>query len=193
VAGASTYWQRSAYPGQRSLIPGRIGREGPGAQHPAHLIHRRGPHLPWPRPCWQPTAALIAASSAATDDPAEADSLDDLGEELKQAIATPGPRYGLGRAEQAVQRAEHPAWNLTSVAAAGVYPNVALKSCRWIRGAVWLAGPNSGYVGAGRTYPRARRREPVSLAVDWHGLGRSGGARRAGTVRLGATCGRRRR
>jgi hypothetical protein len=42
VAGASTSWQRSAYPGQRSLIPGRIGREGPGAQHPAHLIHRRG-------------------------------------------------------------------------------------------------------------------------------------------------------
>ena len=42
MAGASTCWQRSAYPGQRSLIPGRIGREGPGAQHPAHLIHRRG-------------------------------------------------------------------------------------------------------------------------------------------------------
>ena len=42
MAGASTYWQRSAYPGQRSLIPGRIGREGPGGQHPAHLIHRRG-------------------------------------------------------------------------------------------------------------------------------------------------------
>ena len=29
---------------------------------------------------------------------------------------------------------------LTSLAAAGVYPNVALKSRRWIRGAVWLAG-----------------------------------------------------
>lgn len=84
--------------------------------------------------------SLIAASSAVTDDPAEADSLDDPGEELKKAIATPGPRYGLGRAEQAVQRAEHPAWNLTSLAAAGVYPNVALKSRRWIRDAVWLAG-----------------------------------------------------
>jgi hypothetical protein len=56
-------------------------------------------------------AGLIAASSAATDDPAEADSLDDPGEEFKKAIATPGPRYGLGLAEQAVQRAEHPAWN----------------------------------------------------------------------------------
>ena len=59
MGGASTYWQRSAYPGQRSLIPGRIGREGPGAQHPAHLIHRRGHvhagvgvHAPgdWPGP-----------------------------------------------------------------------------------------------------------------------------------------------
>ena len=55
--------------------------------------------------------SLIAAISAATDDLAEADSLDDLGEELKKAIATLGRRYGLGRAEQAVQRAEHPAWN----------------------------------------------------------------------------------
>ena len=39
--------------------------------------------------------SLIAASSAATDDPAETDSLDDPGEGLKKAIATPGPRYGL--------------------------------------------------------------------------------------------------
>src|SRR6266487_3543296 len=30
-----------AHPGQRSLISGRISREGLGAQHPAHLIHRR--------------------------------------------------------------------------------------------------------------------------------------------------------
>jgi IclR family transcriptional regulator, acetate operon repressor len=43
--------------------------------------------------------SLMAAISAVTDDPAEADSLDDPGEELKKAIATPGPRYGLGRAE----------------------------------------------------------------------------------------------
>ena len=55
--------------------------------------------------------SLIAAISAATDDPAEADSLDDLGEELKKAIATLGRRYGLGRAEPAIQRAEHPARN----------------------------------------------------------------------------------
>jgi hypothetical protein len=35
--------------------------------------------------------SLIAAISATSDDPAEADSLDDLGEELKKAIATLGP------------------------------------------------------------------------------------------------------
>jgi DNA-binding IclR family transcriptional regulator len=37
---------------------------------------------------------LIAAVSAAVD-PAEADRLDDLGEDLKKAVATLGPRYGL--------------------------------------------------------------------------------------------------
>ncbi|HEV8174859.1 MAG TPA: IclR family transcriptional regulator C-terminal domain-containing protein, partial [Actinoplanes sp.] len=37
---------------------------------------------------------LIAAISAAVD-PAEADRLDDLGEELKKAVATLGPPYGL--------------------------------------------------------------------------------------------------
>jgi len=36
---------------------------------------------------------LIAAISAAVD-PAEADRLDDLGEELKKAVATLGPPYG---------------------------------------------------------------------------------------------------
>ena len=40
---------------------------------------------------------LIAAISAAVDDPAQADRLDDVGEELKKAVATLGPRYGLGR------------------------------------------------------------------------------------------------
>jgi IclR family acetate operon transcriptional repressor len=66
--------------------------------------------------------SLIAAISAATDDPAEADSLDDPGEELKKAIATPGPRYGLGRAEQAVQRAEHPARNPDQPGGSGRLP-----------------------------------------------------------------------
>jgi hypothetical protein len=66
--------------------------------------------------------SLIAASSAATDDPAETDSLDDPGEELKKAIATPGPRYGLGRAEHAVQRAEHPAWNPDQPGGSGRLP-----------------------------------------------------------------------
>jgi hypothetical protein len=98
----------------------------------------------------QPHQEDVPTSSTDAHKELLADSLDDLGEELKKAIATPGPRYGLGRAEQAIQRAEHhPAWNLTSLAAAGVYPNVALKSRRWIRGVVWLAGSNSGYVGAG--------------------------------------------
>lgn len=38
--------------------------------------------------------SLIAAISAAID-PAKADSLDDVGEELKKAVATLGPKYGL--------------------------------------------------------------------------------------------------
>jgi hypothetical protein len=66
--------------------------------------------------------SLIAAISAATDDPAEADSLDDLGEELKKAIATLGPPYGLGRAKQAVQRADHPAWNPDQPGGSGRLP-----------------------------------------------------------------------
>jgi DNA-binding IclR family transcriptional regulator len=53
--------------------------------------------------------SLIAAISAATDDPAEADRLGDLGEELKKAVATLGPRYGLNGADQAERRAEQPA------------------------------------------------------------------------------------
>jgi DNA-binding IclR family transcriptional regulator len=39
----------------------------------------------------------IAAISAAVD-PAEADRLDDAGEELKKAVAVLGPQYGLNRA-----------------------------------------------------------------------------------------------
>jgi DNA-binding IclR family transcriptional regulator len=45
-------------------------------------------------PLLAPDGSLIAAISAAVD-PAEADRLDDLGEELKKAVATLGPRYGL--------------------------------------------------------------------------------------------------
>ncbi|MBV8520967.1 MAG: helix-turn-helix domain-containing protein [Acetobacteraceae bacterium] len=61
-------------------------------------------------PLLAPDGSLIAAISAAVD-AAEADSLDDVGEELKKAVATLGPQYGLTRAEQAEQRVEHPAWN----------------------------------------------------------------------------------
>jgi DNA-binding IclR family transcriptional regulator len=60
-------------------------------------------------PLLAPDGSLIAAISAATDDPAEADRLDDLGEELKKAVATLGPRYGLNGADQAERRAEQPA------------------------------------------------------------------------------------
>jgi hypothetical protein len=138
--------------------------------------------------------SLIAASSAATDDPAaEADSLDDPGEELKKAIATPGPDTASAALNTLSSERSIRLGTLTSLAPAGVYPNVALKSRRWIRDAIWLADSNSGYAGAGRTCPLARRREPVSLAVDWYGLGRPGGARRAGTIRPGAICGRCRR
>jgi IclR family acetate operon transcriptional repressor len=45
-------------------------------------------------PLLAPDGSLIAAISAAVD-PAEADRLDDLGEQLKKAVATLGPRYGL--------------------------------------------------------------------------------------------------
>jgi DNA-binding IclR family transcriptional regulator len=62
-------------------------------------------------PLLAPDGSLIAAISAATDDPAEADRLDDLGEELKKAVATLRPGYGLNRAEHAEQPAEHPARN----------------------------------------------------------------------------------
>jgi DNA-binding IclR family transcriptional regulator len=51
-------------------------------------------------PLLAPDGSLIAAISAAVD-AAEADRLADLGEELKKAVATLGPRYGLGRAEEA--------------------------------------------------------------------------------------------
>jgi IclR family acetate operon transcriptional repressor len=45
-------------------------------------------------PLLAPDASLIAAISTAID-PAAADRLDDLGEELKEAVATLAPRYGL--------------------------------------------------------------------------------------------------
>ena len=93
--------------------------------------------------------SLIAASSAATDDPAEADNLDDLGEELKKADPARSPRRQLplptpdtASAALNKQSGERSIrlGTLTSLAAAGVYPNVALKSRRWIRDAVWLTG-----------------------------------------------------
>jgi len=45
-------------------------------------------------PLLAPDGSLIAAISAAVD-ASEADRLDDLGEELKKAVATLGPQYGL--------------------------------------------------------------------------------------------------
>ena len=45
-------------------------------------------------PLLAPDGSLIAAISAAID-PAAADRLDDLGEELKKAVAALAPRYGL--------------------------------------------------------------------------------------------------
>jgi DNA-binding IclR family transcriptional regulator len=45
-------------------------------------------------PLLAPDGSLIAVIGAAVD-PAEADRLDDLGEELKKAVATLAPRYGL--------------------------------------------------------------------------------------------------
>ena len=45
-------------------------------------------------PLLTPEGELIAAITAAVDD-SEAERLDDLGEELKKAVATIGPRYGL--------------------------------------------------------------------------------------------------
>ena len=45
-------------------------------------------------PLLAPDGGLIAAISAAVD-ASQADRLDDIGEELKQAVATLGPRYGL--------------------------------------------------------------------------------------------------
>jgi len=53
-------------------------------------------------PLSAPDGSLVAAISAVVD-PAEADRLDDVGEELKKAVAALGPRYGLNRAEQAEQ------------------------------------------------------------------------------------------
>jgi hypothetical protein len=43
-------------------------------------------------PLLAPDGGLIAAISAAVEEP-EAERLDDLGEELKQAVATLGPKY----------------------------------------------------------------------------------------------------
>ena len=45
-------------------------------------------------PLLAPDGSLIAAISAAVD-ASEAERLDDIGEELKKAVATLGPRYGL--------------------------------------------------------------------------------------------------
>jgi hypothetical protein len=69
--------------------------------------------------------SLIAAISAATDDPAEADSLDDLGEELKKAIATLGPDTASAALNKLSSERSIRLGTLTSLAAAGVYPNVA--------------------------------------------------------------------
>ena len=54
-------------------------------------------------PLLAPDGSLIAAISAGVG-PAEADRLDDVGEELKKAVATLGPKYGLKRAEHVEQR-----------------------------------------------------------------------------------------
>jgi hypothetical protein len=84
--------------------------------------------------------------------------------------------HGAGQGDVAVApsatRSSAPSWpesaalersirlgTLTSLAAAGVYPNMALKSHRWIRDAVWLAGSNSGYVVPGE---RVRERNGAS-------------------------------
>jgi DNA-binding IclR family transcriptional regulator len=48
-------------------------------------------------PLLAPDGSPMAAISA-TVNPAEADRLDDVGEELKKAVALLGPRYGLNRA-----------------------------------------------------------------------------------------------
>ena len=45
-------------------------------------------------PLLAPDGSLIAAISAAVD-ASEADRLDDIGDELKKAVATLGPKYGL--------------------------------------------------------------------------------------------------
>ena len=45
-------------------------------------------------PLLAPDGSLIAAISAAVD-ASEADRLDEIGEELKKAVATLGPKYGL--------------------------------------------------------------------------------------------------
>ena len=45
-------------------------------------------------PLLAPDGSLVAAVSAAVD-PAEADRLDELGEELKKAVTALGPQYGL--------------------------------------------------------------------------------------------------
>ena len=50
-------------------------------------------------PLLAPDGGLIAAISAAVDR-AEADRLDELGEELKEAVAVLGPEYGLRGAER---------------------------------------------------------------------------------------------
>jgi hypothetical protein len=69
--------------------------------------------------------SLIAAISAAADDPVEADSLDDLGEELKKAIATLGPDTASAALNKLSSERSIRLGTLTSLAAAGVYPNVA--------------------------------------------------------------------
>ena len=72
-------------------------------------------------PLLAPGGGLIAAISAVVD-PAEADRLDDVGEELKKAVATVGLKYGLDRAEHLEQRVKPRAWNSNRLGGAGRLP-----------------------------------------------------------------------
>lgn len=67
---------------------------------------------------------LIAAISAVVD-PAEADTLEAIGEKLKAAIAGLGPRYGLGRGEPAQQSVAHSPSNSQQPARTGSLENAA--------------------------------------------------------------------
>jgi hypothetical protein len=95
------------------------------AGSPLTAASRSQTHFAVATPLLAADAGLIAASSAATDDPAEADSLDDPGEELKKAIATPVPDTASAALNKLSSGRSIRLGTLTSVAAAGVYPNVA--------------------------------------------------------------------